>query len=173
MLDPVKRKIIQASRLFGVDPGWMLAIAWVESRLDPKALNQTTGAAGLFQFVPSTAREYNIDPFNVAEACAAATMMVADNIRALEKSGIEATLTSVYLCHQQGYVGYSQIWSAAMGRSALSPRRKANMKANVGRECNLTTSSSGNPYSDQESARCFILYWTGRMGQAQVEARKT
>ena len=56
MLSPIKRKIIQASRLYDVPADWMLAIAWVESRMDPKAHNAGSGAKGLYQFVPSTAR---------------------------------------------------------------------------------------------------------------------
>jgi hypothetical protein len=167
MLDPVKRKIIQAARLFDIPADWALAIAWVESRLNPQAVNKLSGAKGLFQFVPSTAKEYNIDPLNVAESCAAAMMMLAKNKRKLEAQEREATLTALYLCHQQGFEGYYQIEIAAKGSATLLERRKANMRGNI-----YVPGLLKDSYSDAEFARVFILWWTGALGQAQVEARR-
>jgi len=34
---------------------WLLAVMWLESRLNPKAVNSNGGATGLIQFMPSTA----------------------------------------------------------------------------------------------------------------------
>lgn len=161
------KKIKAASDLFDVPEGWLLAMAWVESRLNPNARNDGSGAAGLFQFIPSTAEAYNINPYDVASACVAAARLLRDNAAYLEAHGIEATLTSVYLAHQQGATGCIQIYHAAEGKGTLTPRRVANMRANVGREIQLKDS-----HTDQELARMFILYWTGRVGQAEVEARK-
>lgn len=166
-MDPIIEKIQCAAKLFDIDPVWMLAIAMVESRVNPDAVNKSSGAAGLFQFLPSTAREFGINPLDAIQACSAATLMVYRNKRALEANGIEATLTSLYLCHQQGFGGYCQIWQAATGLAPLSDRRKANMRSNVGAEIQFKDS-----YTDQEMARVFILYWTGRLGQAEGEARK-
>jgi hypothetical protein len=40
----------------GVDPSWIMACMYFESRLDPAARNPVSGATGLIQFMPSTAR---------------------------------------------------------------------------------------------------------------------
>jgi len=38
---------------YGLDP-FFACVAWRESRDDPKAVNSSSGAGGLFQFLPST-----------------------------------------------------------------------------------------------------------------------
>lgn len=38
-----------------INPEWLLAVMWIESRINPKAVNQQSGATGLIQFMPSTA----------------------------------------------------------------------------------------------------------------------
>jgi soluble lytic murein transglycosylase-like protein len=42
------------SARYGVAPNYMVSVAQCESGLDPAAYNPSTGAVGLFQFVPST-----------------------------------------------------------------------------------------------------------------------
>jgi soluble lytic murein transglycosylase-like protein len=46
--------IRQAAAANGADADQLLRIAWCESRYDPNAYNPTSGASGLFQFVPPT-----------------------------------------------------------------------------------------------------------------------
>lgn len=38
-----------------VDPNWLIAVMWSESRLKPNAKNRHSGAVGLIQFMPKTA----------------------------------------------------------------------------------------------------------------------
>ena len=45
-----------AARL-GVDPNWLMGTMYLESGLKPTARNAGTGATGLIQFTPSTARD--------------------------------------------------------------------------------------------------------------------
>ena len=42
--------------LLGIRPEWLENVMWIESRLNPKAVNKTTGATGLIQFMPATAQ---------------------------------------------------------------------------------------------------------------------
>jgi len=46
--------IRQAAAANGADPDQLLRVAWCESHYNPSAYNATSGASGLFQFVPST-----------------------------------------------------------------------------------------------------------------------
>lgn len=46
--------IHDAAQRWGLDEGLLLRIAYCESRLDPFAYNATSGAAGVFQFIPTT-----------------------------------------------------------------------------------------------------------------------
>ncbi len=43
-----------SSRL-GINPNWLMAVMFKESRLNHRAVNPTSGATGLIQFMPSTA----------------------------------------------------------------------------------------------------------------------
>lgn len=56
-----------AGRQWEVAPELLAAIADVESGFDPTAVSPV-GAQGLMQFMPATAREMNVDPWNPASA---------------------------------------------------------------------------------------------------------
>lgn len=49
-------KVVSIANEIGIDPGWLMAIMYFESRLSPTAENPYTKATGLIQFMPSTAR---------------------------------------------------------------------------------------------------------------------
>ena len=51
---PVRAAIARAARATGVDFGYLLAQARLESRLDPGARAGTSSAAGLYQFTAGT-----------------------------------------------------------------------------------------------------------------------
>lgn len=40
----------------GIDPNWLMAVMYFESRLNPQAVNPISGATGLIQFMPNTAK---------------------------------------------------------------------------------------------------------------------
>lgn len=40
----------------GINPSWLMAVMYFESRLNPKAVNKYTNATGLIQFMPTTAK---------------------------------------------------------------------------------------------------------------------
>lgn len=52
-------------------------VAKAESDFNPNAKNSKSGASGMFQFMPATARGYGIDPFNVTQAADAAGKMLS------------------------------------------------------------------------------------------------
>jgi hypothetical protein len=43
------------SATLGFDPNWLMSVMWLESRLNPAAVNSISDATGLIQFMPSTA----------------------------------------------------------------------------------------------------------------------
>ena len=45
----------EVSEDLDIDPNWLMAVMFKESRLNPKAVNPINGASGLIQFVASTA----------------------------------------------------------------------------------------------------------------------
>lgn len=45
----------EIARLIGADYGDLITVMYIESRLNPRARNQYSGATGLIQFLPSTA----------------------------------------------------------------------------------------------------------------------
>lgn len=91
----------------GLDPDHFVRMAQIESGFDPFAYHPVSKASGLFQFLPSTARQYKLE--NVFEPRAnanAAAELWADNARALRKGlGREPSPGELYLAHQQGASG--------------------------------------------------------------------
>jgi hypothetical protein len=49
-------------------PDILNGIAWAESRNNPNALNQKSGAAGEYGLMPNTSKQYGIDPYNAPAA---------------------------------------------------------------------------------------------------------
>ena len=103
----VVRLIEEIATKYGIDPKAFLKMAKIESALNPKAFHPKSKAAGLFQFIPSTARAYGLkDPFDARANAEAAARLWIDNSRYFErKMGRAPTAGEVYLCHQQGPSG--------------------------------------------------------------------
>lgn len=53
--DQFMAKLSQVSTSLGIDPNWLLAVMYKESRLKSTAYNAQSGATGLIQFLPNTA----------------------------------------------------------------------------------------------------------------------
>ncbi len=107
----VKAIIVQVANEHGIDPMHFLRMAEIESGFNPKAFHPKSRAAGLFQFIPSTAQSYGlIDCFDAhANAKAAATLWL-DNAASLRKAlGREPSAGELYLAHQQGIAGATKL----------------------------------------------------------------
>lgn len=74
--DPIVNIITDAANRYGQSPAAMLAVARCESGLNPNAVNRSSGASGLFQFLPGTwrttpyASSSILDPWANANAAA-------------------------------------------------------------------------------------------------------
>ena len=69
--------ISTANKKYGLPDGLLAAVAQTESSFNPNAKNSKSGAAGMFQFMPATAKGYGIDPYNVTQATDAAGKMLS------------------------------------------------------------------------------------------------
>jgi soluble lytic murein transglycosylase-like protein len=77
----IKSAIEAAAAKYGVPAHYLYALCEQESSFNPKAFNKSTGAAGLFQYIPGTAKDRGIDPTNVREACDAAAKDFAERMK--------------------------------------------------------------------------------------------
>lgn len=103
----------KAGAKHGVDGLVLARIAMLESSGKPDAVNPKSGAAGLFQFMPDTAKAYRLTDAKNAEAAAdAAARLLKDNRATLaQRLGREPTPAELYLAHQQGAGGASVLLS--------------------------------------------------------------
>ncbi|MFT4197936.1 MAG: M23 family metallopeptidase [Pseudoxanthomonas sp.] len=164
-----------------------LRLAYIESggSFDERAHNRDSGAAGLFQFVPSSARQYGIDgrEFDPEANTEAAARLYWANHRALlgdrardgqpylsgqtRPNGLD-----MYLAHQQGAGGYDSIQDALhSGRFSRSGTR-ANLLGNIGaRDLETLT---GHRYrelagmDDRELAGTFVRYWEAKYARVRI-----
>lgn len=49
-------KVVKICDELRISPDWLMFVMWFESKLNPHAVNPISGATGLIQFMPSTAR---------------------------------------------------------------------------------------------------------------------
>lgn len=125
----VRDAIHSASVKYGIDEDYLLRSAQIESGGNPKAFNKGSKAAGLFQFIPGTAKQYGLtDPFDTYASADAAARLARDNKNHLRRVlGREPTRGELYLAHQQGAGGAEklltdpkQLASAAVGARAVA-----------------------------------------------------
>lgn len=109
----VASAISNAATQHGVDPDALATIAFLESKFNTNAQNPNSSAGGLFQFIDSTADEYGLqDRLDADQSSDAAAQLMADNVEALtEVLGREPTTGELYLAHQQGTAGASNLLS--------------------------------------------------------------
>lgn len=68
----------------GLPRGLLPAVADTESSWNPKAINKTSGAAGLFQFIPDTAKRYGLnvqERYDPEKSATAAAQYFQDNLK--------------------------------------------------------------------------------------------
>jgi len=71
----IRDAIVRESKAYGVDPLFLTALIQVESGFDPDAVS-VSGARGLGQLMPATARGLGVEPTNVEQNVAGCAKMV-------------------------------------------------------------------------------------------------
>lgn len=93
---------------YGLPKDYLLRTLMIENpKLDPNAVNGSSGATGLFQFVRSTASQYGVnarDPASSADG--AARLAAANKQRITQALGREPEAWELYMAHQQGADGF-------------------------------------------------------------------
>lgn len=104
------RKIEQQ---YNLPEGYLSRTRQIESRNGQNTYNPKSGAAGDFQFIPSTAKAYGLsDPYDFYKAADAAGRFSRDNANILRnKLGRDPTAGELYLAHQQGAGGATKLLS--------------------------------------------------------------
>lgn len=66
-----------AEAVNGLPDNLLARLLWQESRYRPNAVNRTSGAQGIAQFMPATAKELGVDPFDAYSSIAGAGRYLA------------------------------------------------------------------------------------------------
>lgn len=87
--------------------GYYARLRQIESNNNPAAYNKNSGASGLYQIIPSTAKAYGVtNPFDVEQSEIFVRRFTAENASVLRKAlGREPSAGELYLAHQQGAGG--------------------------------------------------------------------
>lgn len=128
--EQIKQMIRQIAEQSGVDPAYMLKLAQIESSYDPMKVNPKTGSSGLFQIHPM---HKHPNPFNAEANTRFAVKMTRDNSDALKRNGLPVNEETLYVAHQQGARGVSEIYRALQrdkNVKDLPPDIQRNMNAN-------------------------------------------
>jgi len=99
---------------YGITPQYLATTAGIESNGNPNARNPS-GAAGMFQFMPATAKQYGLtDPMDATASADAAARLAADNKASLSRAlGRDVSDAELYLAHQQGAGGAAKLLANA------------------------------------------------------------
>jgi murein DD-endopeptidase MepM/ murein hydrolase activator NlpD len=151
------------------------------------AINRSSGAKGLFQFLPDTARQYGIagrelDP--IANADAGARLYIDnrnDIIASHGRSGrdylsgeAQPNGFDLYMAHQQGAYGYRSIQAAldpSFNRFFNDTDTRGNIIANIGNDLESLTGVRKNQLSglsDRDLAQTFVNYWETKYNRIAI-----
>lgn len=174
----VQEIIIDVAKKNGINPALMLTMARIESNFNPNAVNRSSRATGLFQFLPMHFESggYGLTPGNVKDPRTNATAgakMIKNNIKCLEGKGIKVTEDwMVYLAHQQGCGGASALLSRrGQPLSSLPANIQRNVRANIGNRSISTVDEFLNLWK-QKFDNFYAQYSTGSSPGATVVEEK-
>lgn len=106
--------IYQAAKEGKNDPAIYLALAHVESRLNPTAKNTSSSAAGLFQITNATAESLGINNNIPEENVKGGIKLTDQNISSLKSYlGREPSLTEIDMAHKLGVATTKQVLNAS------------------------------------------------------------
>jgi hypothetical protein len=143
--------VLRAAALrYGQDPSVLIREAQIESGLNPNARN-ASGAAGLMQLMPPTAKQYGLEnPYDPAASADAGARLLRDNTVALTNGlGRAPTPGEDYLAHQQGAAGALDLLTNPNAPAASIVGEKA------------VTQNGGTP---DMTAGQFANLWTSKFG---------
>ena len=122
-------------RKYNLPSGYLARTRQIESAGGKNTYNANSGAAGDFQFIPRTAKEYGLkNPYDFESAADAAARLAVNNRNILAKAGIEdPSAAQLYLAHQQGAGGATKLLTAG-DRPATSVVGKNAVLWNAGNE---------------------------------------
>ena len=174
--------IAGAAQRHGVSADTMMAIADIESKFNPNAHNDS-GASGLFQFMPSTAKAYGLgNPFDASDNADAAARLLKDNAAYLsQKLGREPSTGELYLAHQQGMGGAvsllsdpARLASEVVGKQAVL-QNGGNLDMTAGQFAGLWINKANAAKGIEAAATPYVtpeLSGTANQAIAQEAARK-
>ncbi|WP_294990094.1 peptidoglycan-binding protein [uncultured Stenotrophomonas sp.] len=175
----------QVARHKGIPVDDFMRFAYIETggTFNERAHNASSGAKGLFQFVPGSARQYHLTghEFDPTRNTEAAAQMYQDNLESMARrnertghpylsGGAVPTGLDLYLAHQQGSAGYGSVQTAiatgTFGVVRNSQGEEINMRRNVlnqiGSDAKALTGhtlAEMRGMNDGELARTFSSYY--------------
>lgn len=188
--DEVIQIVVDAAQARGIPKDDFLRASYIETggRFDERAYNSGSGAAGLFQFIPSTASAYGIrgNEFDPAVSADAAARLYLDNQRTIV-SGHNRTGNpylsgaaqpgglDMYVAHQQGAGGYASIQSALANGSFSRDDTRRNILSNISaRDAQALTGHSLDELRtmpDRDLARSFVDYWQTKYDRIAIPSQ--
>jgi hypothetical protein len=159
--------ISQTAARYGIDPAAMLRIAQLESGLRPDARNPNSSAAGLFQFINSTWKQYGQgDPLDPSANADAAGRYLTDVSRHLQSSlGRAPTPWELYLGHQQGMGGATALLRSPDKRAVDALTAIYGSPVAARRAIALNLPSGSNLHPDTVTAGQFASLWQSRFNR--------
>jgi hypothetical protein len=162
----------EASKAKHVSELTLRRIAAIESRCDLRYAYSKDNFKGYFQMGEQACKDVGLklshisDPSQWRNGCEAGRLYLDLNWDRLAgngavlRDGDKATLTALYLMHQQGPAAGAQLWKHLCDGSAANTAASAAMRANVGPEA-LENIEGDGPHEMQELE--FYAYWVGAL----------
>lgn len=162
----IQQAIKDASAKYGVSTSYLATTAKIESGYNPNAHNAKSGADGLYQFIPSTARQYGVNTRDITSSTNGAAALAQHDLRGLQAAGIQSPEDwQLYLAHQQGLGGARTLLRGAPDANAVDTLSSA-YGGNVDKARAAITQNGGS--SDMTNAQ-FLDVWREKYNKLKTD----
>lgn len=141
----------QLEQEYDLPSGYLATTASIESSLGKNMSNNVSSAKGMFAFIDSTAKQYDVDVYDWKSSSLGAAKLAAANKKSLQErlNRTDITGAELYLAHQQGAGGAASLLSrpTAMAVDVVGTKAISN---------NVPSDKKGTTFTAQQFSDLYV-----------------
>ena len=136
--DQFKAELLKTCKYLGIQPNWLMMVMYAESRVNPQAVNRTSNATGLIQFMPNTAKALSTTVQNIYK------MNAVQQLEYVQKyyNWLRGDLKSYYDVYAATFfpraIGKPDDWVLQTDRTSAGIIAKQNPAVNINKDGKIT-----------------------------------
>lgn len=133
-----KTELLKVCTFLGIDPNWLMMVMWAESKVNPRAVNPTSGATGLIQFMPNTARSLGTTTERIKQLDAVEQLYYVQKYFAWKRGKMKSYYDVYAVVFFPAAIGKPDNWILKTPRTLASTIARQNPAINLNKDNEIT-----------------------------------